>query len=120
MKTLKRCLIVAALLLAGSASAEMTMPQTAEDHLKLAQSYRDKAATYKKEAQEHRDMAEMYKQSIAPGGKSGPNPWAKKMEAHCMKIVKNAEAMAADAEFAAKIHELRAKELQETAKPGKK
>jgi hypothetical protein len=39
------------------------------------------------------------------------NPWAAKMETHCLTIVKDVEKLAADADFAAKLHEARAKEL---------
>jgi hypothetical protein len=39
------------------------------------------------------------------------NPWAAKMETHCLTIVKDVEKLAADAEFAAKLHGTRAKEL---------
>jgi hypothetical protein len=86
---------------------------TAADHLALAKKYTDKATDYRKEAADHKTMAEEYKKGTAGPSKSGtPNPWAKKMEAHCSKIAKDAEALAVDAEKMAEFHAARAKELQ--------
>jgi hypothetical protein len=93
--------------------AEAAVPETAADHLALAKKYTDKAAEYRKEAAEHKEMAEAYKKAVPGPSKGGtPNPWAKKMEAHCAKIAKDAQALAADADKAAEYHALRAKELQ--------
>jgi len=97
----------------SAAFAEATPPQTAADHLALAKKYTDKAAEHRKEAAEHKEMAEAYKKGVPGPSKSGtPNPWAKKMEAHCGKIAKDAEALAADDDKMAEFHTLRAKELQ--------
>lgn len=105
--------IVLALLLPMLASAEPKMPESAADHLALAKSYQEKAVAYRKEAAEHKAMAESYKKSVpGPSKGTGENPWAKKMEAHCRAIEKDAEKLATDAEKAAEFHTLRAKELQ--------
>lgn len=114
LKPLLSTLTLIALLSAPLATlAQSKVPASAADHLALAKSYQDKAASYKKEAAEHRTMAEEYKKSAAPGVKGGPeNPWVKKMEAHCRAIATDAEKLAADAEKAAEYHTLRAKELQ--------
>jgi hypothetical protein len=96
-----------------AAFAEPAVPQTAADHSALAKKYSDEAAAYRKTAAEHKEMAEAYKKGTAGPSKSGtPNPWAKKMEAHCGKIAKDAEALAVDADKAAEYHTARAKELQ--------
>ena len=96
-----------------AAFAEAAAPQTAADHVALAKKYTDQAAEYRKQAADHKEMAEAYKKSVPGPSKSGtPNAWAKKMEAHCGKIAKDAEALAVDADRAAEYHTLRAKELQ--------
>jgi hypothetical protein len=95
------------------AFADAAVPQTSADHLTLAKKYSDEAAGYRKLAAEHRDMAEAYKKGTAGPSKAGePNPWAKKMEAHCGKIAKDAEALAVDADKAAQYHTARANELK--------
>jgi hypothetical protein len=90
------------------------VPDTAADHETLAKSYRDKAATFRKEVETHKQMAESYKKSfVQPVDKTGKkNPWVAKMEKHCLMIAKDAEKLALDADKAAEFHELRAKELQ--------
>lgn len=98
---------------ASSASAEdVKVPTTVADHTALAKQYQDKAAAYNAEAEQHRKMAEAYKASVATTPKAPANPWAKKMEKHCMALVKDAEKLAADAQKAADFHMLRAKELE--------
>ena len=105
--------LVAALLFSMAAHAETKVPETQAEHLTLAKSYQEKAATYRKEAAEHRAMADAYKKSVPGATKGGgENPWAKKMEAHCRAIATDAEKLATDADKAAEFHTLRAKELQ--------
>jgi hypothetical protein len=84
----------------------MVAPQTASDHLALAKAYDDRAAMWQREASMHREMAAAYKK-----GKPANDPDAMTMERHCMKIAKDAEALAVDAQEAAKYHRLRAKDL---------
>lgn len=99
------------LLLAVPAFADL--PATAEEHLTMAKTYRDKAAEYKKEVTLHQEMAKAYAKGMPGPAKSGaPNPWVAKMEKHCQEIAKDAAKLAADAEKAAEFHELRAKEVQ--------
>lgn len=95
-----------------AAPAQVKIPQTPEDHFALAKRYQEQAAANRQLAAEHRAMAEEYKKSIAPPTKAGPNPYGKKMEAHCLTIAKDAEKLAADADKAAEFHTLRGKELQ--------
>jgi predicted O-linked N-acetylglucosamine transferase (SPINDLY family) len=98
---------------ASSACAEdVKVPESVADHMALAKQYTEKAASYKAEAEHHRKMAAAYKASVATTPKAPPNPWAVKMEKHCMALVKDAEKLAADAQKAAEFHTLRAKELE--------
>lgn len=94
---------------AGDVSHDKMMmaPQTASDHLALAKAYDDRAAMWQREAAMHKEMAAAYKK-----GKPANDPDAMTMERHCMKIARDAEALAVDAQDAAKYHRLRAKELQ--------
>jgi hypothetical protein len=114
-RTLRNALAVFALSLSlgafGALADEIKVPITAEDHLSMAKSYNDKAVAWRAEAAMHREMATAYAKTH-PDSKSGSrNPWAVKMEKHCLIIVKDVERLAADAELAAKMHELQAKEL---------
>jgi hypothetical protein len=93
------------------ARAAVKLPGSAEEHLAMAQDYEQKAAEWRKEAALHRDMAEAYAASH-PDQKGGVrNAEAVKMEKHCMAIVKDAEKLAADAEWSVKYHRTRAKEM---------
>lgn len=96
-----------------SQAQEAQVPTTVEDHLALAKTYQEKAATYRKEATYHREMFEAYKKSVPTSGKApGPNPWVVKMQKHCQMLAKDADKLATDAEKAAEYHTFRAKELQ--------
>jgi hypothetical protein len=91
---------------------EAKVPVTAADHRAMAKSYADKAAAWRAEGSYHREMAAAYKKAH-PDLKSGArNPWTVEMEKHCRTIVKDVEAAAADAEWAARFHQEHAKELE--------
>jgi hypothetical protein len=77
--------------------------ETAADHLAAAKWYEQKAAEWKQEAEAHRAMAAAYK-------KERPED-AAVMEKHCNKIMKDAQALAKDAEDTAQYHQMRAKEM---------
>ena len=119
---------VLALGVALSASGALALPQsvappsesaqapkvavTAEDHLAKAAEYRKKAATYREEAAMHRKMYADYKMTVAIHPKAPENPWLRKMRDHCDRYIKDAEALAVDAEKFAEYHGFRAAELQ--------
>ena len=91
---------------------EAKVPVTADDQTAMAKSYAEKAATYRAEAAYHKQMAAAYAKEH-PDRKSGARkPWTVDMEKHCKAIVKDAEKLASDAEYAAKFHETHAKELE--------
>lgn len=120
MKSRLQTLMLASSLAIGSLVATSTttlgqdvkVPETVADHVALAKQYSEKAATYRAEAEHHRKMAAAYKAKVASSPKAPENPWARKMEKHCMALVKDAEKLAADAQKAAEFHTLRAKELE--------
>ena len=111
---LSTTILLAALALPALVHAQAKVPVTAADHLALAKSYQEKAATYRKEVAEHKAMAEAYKKTRAmPVTKGGvKDPYLAKMEKHCEALQKDAEKLAADAEKAADYHSQRAKEMQ--------
>lgn len=97
---------------APARAEEAKVPVTVADHLTMSKSYADKATAWRAEAAYHRDMAAAYKKAH-PDLKSGArNPWTVEMEKHCTTIVKDVEKAAADTEWAARFHQLRAKELE--------
>ncbi|KAF0249991.1 MAG: hypothetical protein FD167_607 [bacterium] len=94
-------------------SSTTKLPQTAEEHYKKAESYKQKAAEYRKEAEEHRQMKAEYGKKIYQHPKDRvENPWMKKMRLHCDKYIAQAEALAREAEKMAEYHTFRAKELE--------
>ena len=107
--------LAALTLLLGGVTAraeEMKPPQTAAEHAAMAKSYEEKVTAWRAEAAFHREMAAAYKRSH-PDRKSGArNPSTVEMEKHCMAIVKDAEKLATDGEWAAKYHHQRALELE--------
>ena len=115
-RTLGRVLATLALSLSLAAATaraeEAKVPVTVADHMAMSKSYSEKAAAYRAEAAYHKEMARTYAKEH-PDRKSGArNPWTVEMEKHCNAIVKDAEKLAADAEWAAKFHEMHARELE--------
>jgi len=100
------------LMTATAQAEEAKVPVTAADHLAMSRSYAEKATAYRAEAAYHEGMAQAYARAH-PDRKSGArNPWTVDMEKHCKAIVKDAEKLAADAEWASRFHELHARELE--------
>jgi hypothetical protein len=90
---------------------KIEIPKTPEEHQKLAEMYRQKAAEYRAEAEEHRKMlADYRKRSYQPKSSMEAGD-IKKMRLHCQRYIRAAENHAAEAEEMAKHHELRAKEF---------
>ena len=80
------------------------LPVTAADHGKMADSYAERAATWRAEADYHDRMATEYQAA----GRSVED--AETMRKHCARIAANAREMAKEAEIMADYHRLRAKE----------
>lgn len=91
---------------------EAKVPVTVGDHMAMSKSYAEKAVTYRAEAAYHREMARAYAKAHPDRKSGGRNPWTVKMEKHCNAIIKDAETLADDAEWAAKFHEMHARELE--------
>jgi hypothetical protein len=91
---------------------EAKVPVTAADHMAMSKSYADKANAWRAEAAYHRDMAAAYAKDHRDPKSGGRNQWTVKMEKHCNEIIKDVERLAADAEWAAKFHEMHARELE--------
>lgn len=87
------------------------MPQTADEHSAMAESYKQKAANYRQDAEMHRQMLAEYKKGAARP-KQGENAWVTKMRLHCEKYIVDAERLVTDADEFAKFHTMRAKELR--------
>jgi uncharacterized membrane protein YdfJ with MMPL/SSD domain len=96
-----------------AAGLEVKVPQTAQDHLDLAERYQKKAAVYHQEIETHKKMLADYSKRVAKNPKdTGENPYIKKMRLHCEKNIGDAENLARDASEMAKYHTFRAKELE--------
>lgn len=100
----------------GKQETQVAVPQTPDEHLARAASYREKAASYRQEAELHRKMFAAYdKQEGNPAlqSKSGRElPWVAKMRKHCESYMKEADRMAAEADRFAEFHRMRAEEMQ--------
>lgn len=90
---------------------EMKVPETAQDHLAMAQHYQKIEAQTREEIEMHKKMLADFSKTTVKNPKAGENPYDKNMRLHCAKFNKAAEAMAAEAAESAKFHTLRAKEL---------
>lgn len=88
------------------------MPQTAEGHFTMAESYKKKAAGYRQDAETHRLMLIEYKRKYVKAAKGGESPWVAKMRVHCDQYIKDADKLAADADEFGQFHMMRGKELQ--------
>ena len=90
---------------------EMKVPETAQDHLAMAQHYQKIEAQTREEIEMHKKMLADFSKTVVKNPKAGENPYDKNMRLHCAKYDKAAEALAAEAAESAKFHTLRAKEL---------
>lgn len=100
------------LVTATAQAEEAKVPVTVADHQAMSRRYAEKAAGYRAEAAYHREMVREYARSH-PDRKSGARSrWTVAMEKHCGAIIKDAEQLAADSEWAAKFHEMHARELE--------
>ena len=89
------------------------VPDTPEQHLEKAEQYKRKAAAFRQEADDHRAMLAKYRKRVASNPKDVlENPWLKKMRVHCEKYIKEAEALAREADKFAEYHRFRAAELR--------
>jgi hypothetical protein len=96
-----------------TAGQEMKIPQTAQDHMDLAECYQKKAAEYRQEIATHKKMLAEYSKGVARNPKdTSENPYIKKMRLHCEKYISAAENLAREADEMAKFHTFRAKELE--------
>ena len=100
----------------SGAEKEMSVPKTAEEHSARAAFYLEKAASYRKDVDTHRRMLADYDKSQgnpALQSKSGHElPWVAKMRKHCEGYMKQAEALAAEADAFAQFHRMRADEMK--------
>ena len=98
---------------AQSSAGEVKIPETAAEHLEMAAKYQEKAKMYLQEVETHQQMLEAYKKKVAIVPKAPvENPWLKKMRKHCERYIKEARALAYEAQELAGFHELQAKVLQ--------
>jgi hypothetical protein len=104
--------VAVAMTVASSFAQEAKVPHTAAEHEARAKSYREQAAQYRKAAEEHKQMAAAYAEKHPDVKGVGKNPWAEKMNKHCLMLAKDFEQLASDAEKAADYHSMRAKETQ--------
>lgn len=89
------------------------LPETPLEHLAMSDEYKKKAATYRDESAFHRKMLADYKAQVRPDPRQAfENAYVRKMRIHCEGYIKDADALAADAEKFAEFHRLRAAELQ--------
>ncbi len=97
----------------GTMAGMSTMPTTKDEHMKMAESYKKKAAGYREDAEFHRKMLADYKMGVANLPKSPTeNPWIKKERIHCEAYIKQAMKLASQADEFAEFHTMRASEVQ--------
>jgi len=98
---------------AAARKETVKLPETPQEHLAMSEEYKKKAATYREESAFHRKMLADYKAQVRPDPRQAfENPYVKKMRLHCEAYIKDADALAGDAEKFAEFHRLRAAELQ--------
>jgi hypothetical protein len=92
---------------------EMKMPQTADDHRKLAEQYDHKAAEARADIAAHKKMLAEFSKRVAQNPKTTTeNPYLRKMRLHCEKYIRATEAMAREADAMAQFHRFRAREVE--------
>ena len=97
---------------AADMASMTTMPGTKDEHQKMTEYYKNKAAGYRADAEFHRKMLADYKMGVASSPKNPvENPWVKKERLHCEMYIKEANKLAAQADEFAEFHTMRASEM---------
>lgn len=116
-------LLLAAMVSSGSAGAAPVnagetrqtapsgMPDTAEEYLKRAAEYDQKAKDLREEARAHRVMLDDFMRKEPPNKTGREYPWVAKMRQHCEGYIRQSEALAREADGFAEFLRWRAKEL---------
>lgn len=90
----------------------VTRRKTPEEYLAKAEEYKKKAADYRAEAAAHREMLEEWEGALRGTPRPDEDPDLTKMRIHCKGYIKDAAALAADAEKFADLYRMRAAKLQ--------
>lgn len=95
-------------------AGESKVPKTPEEHFARASQYDAKAKEYRQEAALHKKMLKEEIDALPPKLKSaGPEPgWVQKMRKHCEGYIRQAEALAQEAEQFAEFHRMRGREMK--------
>ena len=93
-------------------SWRLKVPETAEQHLRLASDYRKRAAELRLEADLHRQMMTAYSRGVAETPKGTAKPWWSKQRRHCERLIRQAESLAKELQSFAEYHTRRAAELE--------
>ena len=93
---------------------ENNFPKSSEEHFARARRYDAKAKEYRQEAALHKKMLTEEIEALPPKLKSaGPEPgWVQKMRKHCEGYIRQAEALAREAEQFAEFHRMRGREMK--------
>jgi len=97
----------------NNSNPEMRAPQTAADHLALADHYQKQAAELRGEVEMHKQMLAEFATDVAHNPKtSGENSYVKAMRLQYERYQQAADKMIAEDTELAEFHTLRAKELE--------
>ena len=88
------------------------VPQTAEEHRQLAESYQKKAEAEREIVRGHEKMKVEYRMHAAGNPKFGETRWVKKMDRHCNALIGKAKVLADEFQKFADWHVMRAAELE--------
>lgn len=103
-------LLVATFVLPLAGMADV--PQTAEEHRQLAESYQKKAEAERGIIREHEKMKIEYRKHSAGNPKFDETRWVKKMDRHCNALIDKAKFLAEEFQKFADWHGMRAAELE--------
>ena len=107
----------AAYTLAGEPGSQemqkVRIPQTAEEHRAMAQSYRMKAMNYERDAETHRLMCEGYKFKVSiPENPMVAGPSLREAQRDCERYMQDAKKLAESARELSEYHTAQAKALE--------
>lgn len=90
----------------------VSIPETLDDHLKLATYYQDQAVGYRRISATHARMEQEYENRYPPL-KGGSRPgFAEEMIRHCRALMRDLDSLAKDSEDFSSFHRMRAAEMQ--------
>ena len=87
-------------------------PETTTDDDEMAERCQKVATQTREDIEMHKNLLADFNQTVVKNAKADENPYSKNVHSHCEKYIKASEALPAEGDASAKVHTLRAKQVE--------